>query len=602
MSDFIVNLYRRVEAFFDRRWVRIVLSVLAVAQAVALAVWIAVATPEWAVALFGRGFTAPLVLFTLANAGWWLLLVWLRLLLPFLLTQVAAVVLGGAFLLLDRAQATLVVEAMAALAFTFIMLTRLVLIALQVPYQPAAIAHTVVKEALRLRVSVFFILVLLVVLPIIPVMGADEPVLRYRIQSFINWSVGVTFALAACMTIFLACATVSFEIRDRQIWQVMTKPVGRFGYLLGKWLGVMCVNLVILLVAGLAIFGVVRYLEDQPAADTIDRHAVTHNLLTARIARDPNLQEMSPELLRQRVDEAIENDYTLREAIESGMKDEFAERRAIARRMQTEYLRVQRAIPPGAGRTYVFPGLQRARQLERDLELQYVFHIGDEDTHEVHPVTFVFGDEQQHPPISQQYVPTQRHTLPIPHRFVDEDGRLHVTVYNGRLGPNGALEVGRNVLNFDPDGFRIWFTVGGFNANFARALLVVFVKLAFLAVLGIAAATLLSFPVATLLTFTVFFSATLAPFLAISLQEFHVGDVWRVDRWIIKGIGHLLVLLFGTFGEFSPTESLVQGRLIPWTAVGKSLLVLGGVWSGISLAFGYLVFRERELATYSGRG
>ena len=46
------------------------------------------------------------------------------------------------------------------------------------------------------------------------------------------------------MTLFLSCATVAFEIRERQIWQLMTKPVHRINYLLGKWVGVATLNVI----------------------------------------------------------------------------------------------------------------------------------------------------------------------------------------------------------------------------------------------------------------------------------------------------------------------------------------------------------------------
>ena len=58
--------------------------------------------------------------------------------------------------------------------------------------------------------------------PRVPV-DPDAP-LRYRVQTFISRSMGLSFVFAACMTLFLACGTVAFEIRDRQIWQVVSKP------------------------------------------------------------------------------------------------------------------------------------------------------------------------------------------------------------------------------------------------------------------------------------------------------------------------------------------------------------------------------------------
>ena len=57
---------------------------------------------------------------------------------------------------------------------------------------------------------------------------------------------------------------------------------------------------------------------------------------------------------------------------------------------------------------------------------------------------------------------------------------------------------------FDADEFEIMWQASSFESNFARAMIVNWVKLAFLAMLGVVASTFLSFPVAMLLAFTVF--------------------------------------------------------------------------------------------------
>jgi len=148
----------------------------------------------------------------------------------------------------------------------------------------------------------------------------------------------------------------------------------------------------------------------------------------------------------------------------------------------------------------------------------------------------------------------------------------------------------------------VLFTVGGFEANYLRAMLVMWMKLAFLAMLGIACATLLSFPVACLTSFTIFLAATIGPFLATALEQFYIGSSWRIDRVVIKSLATLMVILFEPFGDFKPTERLIEGRLIPWWAVIKAFALLGFLWSGLALGLGYLAFRDRELATYSGHG
>ena len=224
------------------------------------------------------------MLYGIATA-WLLLIVWMRITVQFILTVLATAVPVLISLAAGSDRAMLAFAGMGLLTFTFVLLTQVVLLVLQLPHQALAVAHTVVKEATRNRLSLVFVVLLLVGLPLLPLeLNADSP-LRFRIQTFIARSLGYTYVMAACMTLFLSCASVAFEIRDRQIWQLMTKPLRRANYLLGKWIGVLSVNLVMLIVAGVSIFTYVKYLSGLPVAPGIegmlDRLAVTDEVLTA---------------------------------------------------------------------------------------------------------------------------------------------------------------------------------------------------------------------------------------------------------------------------------------------------------------------------------
>jgi hypothetical protein len=132
--------------------------------------------------------------------------------------------------------------------------------------------------------------------------------------------------------------------------------------------------------------------------------------------------------------------------------------------------------------------------------------------------------------------------------------------------------------------------------------------------LGICCATFLSFSVACLMSFTVFVAGTIGPFLAMSLDTYEPISVENVDwgdfgvvihwafQWVIRSIGLAVVYVLEAFGKYRPTQLLVEGRLIPWGAVGGSLLRIGVLWSGLALVVGFLVLRKRQLAIYSGQG
>lgn len=533
-------------------------------------------------------------------AVWILLVIWMDLLGAFVLTAAATATLAMPLYWRGNEGLMLAVLGMGMLTFTFALLMQTVLLVLNRPWQPLAVAHTVVKESMRLRISVAFIGILLVVLPLIPLLIDDKQPLRYQIQTFLSRSMNFTYVIAACMTLLLSCATVAFEIRDRQIWQLMTKPMSRFGYLLGKWLGVAAVNLVLFLICGVSIFTFVQYLSGRAAADEEDLLAVREQVMTARMGSYPIVPRLNRDQLEAMANERIESDLVLKNAIDSGERNQLDVQKEIALQLQKEYMLGQRTVMPSEnvrppalptnGRTYEFPNLGRAKEINAPLTMRYLFHIGDEDQHEQHPVAFYFPKSGRME--IKQFVPVVRHVLYLSPDEIDEKGTLTMTIFN----------IGSMPLNFDDRDIQVMFRVSSFEANFVRAVFVQWIKLSFLAMVGVCGATFLSFPVAALFAFTVLMLSSMVMFLSESLELYELAKMSRPDQIFIREFGRMIEFFFAPIGRLSPTESLVEGRYIDKNDIATAVLLLGAVWCGVSLAIGYLVFRRRELAIYSGHG
>lgn len=568
--------------------------------------------PNWLIEQPGTTWMLAIV-FT----AWLLLIVWMAVVVPYLFTLLGTAACVGLAWLTGSEQAMWAFAGIGLLTFTFVLLTRAAQFALDRPNQICAVAHTVLKEASRTKISLVIITIILIVLPLIPLSLDPDTPLRFRIQTYISRSLGFTFYLAAGMTLLLSCATVAFEIRDRQIWQLVTKPVSRLSYLLGKWLGVVTVNLIIMLIAAVSIFTFVQYLRDQPVAQGMagfeDAQQVRDAVLTARVGTKPVYDPLDSEQLRARVESAIQQRADLRilEEISLGTRLQLAQEIAEA------YAVGQRTVPPQQFREFRFEGLGAARDSGSTLTLRYRFHIMRDDEHETFPAVFVFNQDPNLQ-IQRTYVPTISHVLTISPDLIREDGSLIVAIGNAFENLTGRRRAG--ALNFEEADFELLYRVGSFEANFCRATLIDWVKLSFLAMLGISCSTFLSFPVACLMTFTIFIAGTIGPFLARSLNEYYPPAVENVDwtnigmvvHWAFKSatraIGQTLVFLLEAFGQHRPTQALVEGRLIPWVGGGGdvpavlSLWRVGIVWSGIALTLGYLVIRRRQLAIYSGHG
>lgn len=548
--------------------------------------------------------------------AWCLISVWIGLFQAFIYSILAASTSWFLFRAIGLPDVALVLVGMSVLGYSYHLLIQLFRFVFSSPKQIPAIARNVLIEATRTKISLAFVLLLLVSLPLIPIMLDSESPLRHQIQTMLSRSLGITFTIAAFLTVFLGCSTVAFEIRDRQIWQILTKPVSRLGYLLGKMLGIVSLNCVILIIAGLSVFMYMQYLRTAPVAGglqgELDRLAVEEEILTAREAAFPQFESLSNEQIAYRVEQIIEEDDELRD-------EEFVKihlRKELREEVSDQFLAQQRSIPPtfegrSYPKTYTFVGLEDAKKVGSPLAFKYKFYIGAVDELETYEAGFVYNGDLSTRHIVT-YVPTMSHVTMIPAYLINDEGELSITIYN-------LLELSTNTpgigsIKFDKDAVKLLYKVGDFESNFFKAMVILLIKLSFLAALSIAASTFLSFPVACLVTFTIFASASLSPYLSESLEhyfppstaDFDFSNIAITIKWAfehtVHAIASAIVFCLEGFGAQKPTTQLVNGMLITWRTVIVGFATIGIVWSGLALTLGTIILRKRQLAIYSGSG
>lgn len=508
-------------------------------------------------------------------------------------------------------QKCLFVAAVGTLAISFFVLIELARLLLAGPSAVLAIARNVVLEATRMRVALVFIVMLLFGLAALPGLLDPGTPLRYRVQNFMQYATGGTFAIVAVLVLFLAVASVAFEQRDKIIWQTMTKPVAAWQYLLGKWLGVVTVAAVLLGVSCSGIFLFTEYLRDQPAHGervafepekqeefvTEDRVILESQVLTARRAVRPDASAITEQeetiALRERYKKALESnaDFRLNEEEEKNWREEI--------RRQVRATRF--TIEPGNWREFVFSGLSGAREAGRFVTLRYKVDVGANDPRTIYDVTIAVRNVDlsrvQQVPVGQSL------TIQIPPAAIDSQGKLWVLFANGRMAPPDRIIPNPQSMSFPPDGLEVYFPDGSYRLNFMRVTMVLWLKLAFLAMVGVTASTFLSFPVAALVAFGVFFMAQSAGYLFTSLDYFaSVDDKGNIDYFatVIRGIAWPISRAFRFYSDLKPTSSLVDGRMVPWSRVLSATAIIGSLCA-VLYAIGVTIFRKRELATYSGQ-
>lgn len=155
-----------------------------------------------------------------------------------------------------------------------------------------AVARHTIRQCLRMKVAALFMVLLIAAMILTSLTKGDET-LAGKIQSFLHGSTFWTAGLLGLMTIFLTTAIVSGDVRSHQIFSIATKPVARWQYVIGRWLGVALLNAALVTVAGVAIYGLAQYLRAGQAHQTAsgradDRRKIETEIFTARLRISPD--------------------------------------------------------------------------------------------------------------------------------------------------------------------------------------------------------------------------------------------------------------------------------------------------------------------------
>ena len=88
-----------------------------------------------------------------------------------------------------------------------------------------AVATNTIKQALRMKIAVVFVILLLVLLPVLGMTTTGDETLKGRLQTFVSYGLSLTSFLLCLLTIIISIYSVTSDIDQRQIYTVITKPI-----------------------------------------------------------------------------------------------------------------------------------------------------------------------------------------------------------------------------------------------------------------------------------------------------------------------------------------------------------------------------------------
>jgi hypothetical protein len=447
------------------------------------------------------------------------------------------------------------------------------------------------KAALRFKL--FLVIAALLVLAIVglPLVVKDDGTARGFTQIILTYTLTAITTLLGLSTLWLSCGTLARDIEECQIQVVATKPIARWQIWLGKWLGIMSLNAVLLAISGACVFGLLQWRATKlPVAEQKILH---EQVLIARgTAKEPShdaeIDSETERVLQNRLQSSPVTTADLPEV-----------RQQIREQVKADF----QLVPPGNPHQWQIDLSAEKNSLrDQPLQLRVKFNAANHSASGTFVGVWQVGDPNtqhvwQSAPMS--LAPDTFHEFEIPANLLNAKGVLNVAFLNANS----------TALLFPlEDGMQVLFPQGGFALNFVRGLGIIFCWLAALAALGLMAASFLSFPVATFFSLALLIvglsGGTLADAIdsgSVAAGNSETGTPGHSGADVIlipffKGV--LTVVQFA--GNFSPIDALSTGRSIPWLELGAAFAQIVLLIGGIFAIAGMFFFSRRELATAQG--
>lgn len=480
------------------------------------------------------------------------------------------------------------------------------------------VARAIVEEAIGTRLSILLVMLVVVSLPILPLLLDPSERLAYRVQFFLSWSLSGASVLLALITVALCCSSVCGDIDSRRIHLSLSKPVRRWEYLFGKWLGVILLDLLLVALVGIGVYAFAFALARSPAADAADRLAVDEQVLTARASARP----VHPR--------GAEFEQSVAATIEEIRKDDPAtfsrDPERARKRIMSQRVHEWHTVTADVVSSFVFHGLD-TKQIEAPVVQLRLEPFADNSSISRADVRFALWLNERPFPVRngnhEEYTLTTGmvHTIDLPAAAIAEDGTLKVTFANRNLVMPG--ETRPTSISFTPgEGLEVLYRVGAFGGNFARGLSVLWAKLAMLAATALAAAAWLGFPTALLTSLMIYVTAVASGFFAdaidiytgldrrdasvVAMLRLRLGmlveRIQKAEWWeAIKTVGSYFadgfLALIPSFGHYDSIAQIATGRVIPLVESMSGILVLGVAYPLLLLGIGWLLLERRDLVS-----
>lgn len=420
------------------------------------------------------------------------------------------------------------------------------------------IAINTLREALRkktLHVLIGLGLLVMLILPVIPT--TDEPDARIKMLLVVFFQVVVLLCITG--VIFLSATSLPHEIEDRTIYGILSKPIARLKVIMGKMLGFALLSAMLLAIFGLLNMAVILHL----ASNLPEEY---RGIVKARTEFTASQFDIKGKLHHIREGIAwIEGGRTgIARWTFSGLRKNPANKSAF----EAEFS----------------PKIESSRGFVDTIPLA----VRVEDANLCRWKTEVLSASVDKPFI-----------VKIDTEGVQENSIMHITVFP--VHPTDYIGVTQKDV-------KIFSIQKGFVSNYAKAVVITFLKFLLIVVIAVMGSTYLSAPVSIVSAFVVFLCGHILEYikdfsLLIQHHDVHEHALSAMLKkpnillvymdYLMKKPLELISFVFPDFKRFDSLKFLLKGINIPLETVGISFGYTA-IYAGICLFISAIIFKKRE--------
>jgi len=445
------------------------------------------------------------------------------------------------------------------------------------------VAVNTMRQILRLKIATAFLVILFVLLPVMGFGMTGDGTLKGRLQSFVSYGLSLTSLLLCLLTIIASIYTLTSDIKNKQIYTVITKPIKRSQLIAGKLVGVVILSTAMLVLFSTLIYSIAAYMPKFLNSSEQEIARAKDEFYTARTSVTPIETDVTKEVEQEY--EKLAKGGMLEEVFKNDSKQRIMEQLRKQKKLE------KRSASVGTQILWEFHNVKLANDSDGVfMKFKYDVSVTPADNQIIGG--WLVGDNRKSmKELDSEVYDFKRkdsigmtHEIKIPADAVAKDGYLAIAFFNSPLN--------NTVVMFSPkDGMEILYKADSFFANFVRVAMLIEVRIIFLAVTGLLASTFLSMPVAILVCIVVFFTGSISQFIIESFD--YLGeDVMVYYKYVLKP----MIQFMPQFDKIEPAAFIVPAKILTWVELVKVASIMVCVKSLVLFFIALFVFGSRELA------